>query len=105
MGAGVELVDRDREARRHLWEGLARMEPAERVAFLRWRCRAAADARESAGLRAGAEVTDHGGTAGEAFHDLLALSFLYGADMGETCEAMERWLRKRRKASPLVVPA
>ena len=82
-------LDRDLEARKHMWKGLKRMPPAERIAFVQHACT----------LLQGPVKTrvskDHSGTTGEAFADLTGLSAVYGVDLDDVCRLMERWLRKR----------
>lgn len=83
-------IDRDREARRHLWFGLKRMPPAERVRFLRHAC------GESVRAKVGAKVKKgHSGTTGEVYNDLMQLNTVYGACLSRVCGLLETWLRKR----------
>lgn len=91
MRGTVDIIDRDREARRHLWRGLKRMEPRERVAFLRSLCAARAGEAGSVEVR----VTSHSGTTGEAYHDVMAWSAVYGGCLFRACEMLESWLRTR----------
>jgi hypothetical protein len=81
-------LDRDLEARKHLWRGLARLRPRRRVAFVGEMCR-----RVSGG---GVEtrVTSSTGTVGECVGDVVMLAVNHGLDLSHACEALERTLRE-----------
>lgn len=89
MNGTVEMIDRDAEARRHLWRGLARMRPPERVAFVS-RCAGGAGV---AGVRV--EVTSSTASVHECYMDLALLSVTYGRCMHSVCAEMESWLSGR----------
>lgn len=84
----AEDVDGDLEARKHLWRGLARMTPAQRVAFLDECCRGVAG---PGGV--GVRVEGHTGEVGEAYYDLALLAVSYGFDLYRACDMMERRLK------------
>ena len=89
--AGLLEIDRDLEARKHLWRGLARMGKRERVAFVGAMCKEVSKTQEGAATR----VTSHTGTVYESFADLLLLSVNHGLDLYKACERLERWLSRR----------
>lgn len=91
MRGTVNVIDRDKEARKHLWQGLQRMEPRERVAFLASLCRTA-DAMPG---NIEVKVTKHSGTTGEAYHDVMMWSAVYGGCLFEACRLLELRLRRR----------
>ena len=82
-------IDRDLEARKHLWKGLQRLTPAGRVRFLEAVARSAV---KFAGVET--RVTSHTGTVHEAYLDLMTLAATHGADLGLACAELERWLKK-----------
>lgn len=90
MAGTVDVIDRDREARAHLWGGLQRMTPPERIAFLSHACE---PVKGPGGI--GARVTKHSGEVVEAYMDIGMLGALYGRDLYDVCREMEDWLRKR----------
>lgn len=93
MGAAemgtVDVIDRDLEARRHLWTGLARLDPAGRTAFVQLMARST----DRHGLATRASSTT--GTVHEAYYDLMMLAVNYGLDLYEACNRLERLLSRR----------
>ena len=86
----VHDLDRDVEARKHLWMGLKRMEPPQRTAFLKWACKQVKGPDKIAEVR----VTESEGHHGEVYYDLLLLAAAHDLDLGLTCEKLERVLRR-----------
>jgi hypothetical protein len=90
----IEWLDRDLEARKHLWKGLARLSVRRRVAFVQSLC------GKSNGRNAGlpsdrtAKVESHTGSVQESYLDCCYLAVLHGQSLLRTCEELERWLRR-----------
>lgn len=87
----VAQIDRDVEARKHLWKGLARLGMRGRVRFVQAMCGRVSQTQHGAHTR----VTDHTGTVHEAYYDLMLLSVNHGLDLGEACELLELELKAR----------
>ncbi len=83
------LPDADLEVRKHLWRGLERMQPAQRVGFLKRLCRKATLPVAHVEPR----VTSHTGTVHEAFHDICMLSFQHQLPLATSATELERVLR------------
>lgn len=83
----VEHIDRDREARKHLWKGLERLSPRRRIAFV------GAMARITNRDGTETRVTSHSGTVSEAYYDLMLLAVNHGLDLYAACVHLENWLR------------
>lgn len=83
-------LDRDAEARKHLWMGLKRMEPPGRTAFLKWACRQVAGPDKIAEVKVTASTGHHG----EVYWDLMMLAAVHGLDVGRACEKLEQVLRR-----------
>jgi hypothetical protein len=80
-------VDRDAEMRRFFRDGLGRLSPSGRVAFLRRMCVLCPGPLRPA-------VTSHTGTVGEAHHDLMMLGLAHGLDLGRAARELEALLRR-----------
>lgn len=89
----VAQIDRDLEARKHLWKGLQRLSPRGRVRFLQAMCDRVSTTQHGAETR----VTDHTGTTHEAYYDLMLLSVNHGLDLSDACNALERWLKTKAR--------
>ena len=85
-----QIIDRDLEARKHLWNGLERLGHEGRIRFLGSLC---GTVKGPGGV--GAKVTAPPATVGEAYMDVMMWSVGFGGCMFRACEAMERALRKR----------
>ena len=85
----VNDIDRDQEARKHLWLGLKRLPPPRRIAFLHWACKQVRGPDRIAEVR----VTKSEGHHGEVYWDLMSLAASHGLDLGRTCEKLERVLK------------
>lgn len=91
----VEWIDRDLEARRHLWRGLMRMSEAGRLAFLKHCCRAAScRPDDKVGVSVTVDPRGHYGTAFEVFTELCYAAVIHGFSLLRACEEMELWLKK-----------
>jgi len=83
-------LDRDLEARKHLWRGLSRLSERGRLAFLAHCCTKARGPDQVA--RVG--VINSTGTVHECFMDCCLLSAAFGQDLFAICEELERWLKR-----------
>jgi len=86
----VEDIDRDAEARKHLWKGLQRMDPQDRVRFVQWACKQVSDKLGET------RVTSSTGTTHETYMDLMLLAVGHRLNLGRACLGMERFLRRYR---------
>ncbi len=75
--------------RRELWKMLDRLQPHQRVAFLRWCCGQTKGPGEIA-----AGVTTHSGLTGEAYADLLMLEVVYHLDLEMAGCKLARMLKR-----------
>lgn len=87
-GYGGHLPDADLEVRKHLWQGLERMQPAQRVAFLKQLC------KQGSFHGVDVKVTTSSGTVQECFHDVCMLSFQHGVKLQAAAALLERTLRR-----------
>lgn len=84
----VEWIDRDLEARKHLWTGLKRLGPRGRIRFVSW----AANVASALGTET--KVTSHTGTVHESYQDLMILAVTHGLKLDRACGEMESWLKR-----------
>lgn len=89
MRGTVNVIDRDLEARKHLWQGLQRLGPARRTAFLRELC---ATVHGPGGVSV--RVTEAPSTVGEAYADVMMWSMGFGGCLHEACRRMEQRLKR-----------
>lgn len=89
--ATCEDIDRDAEARKHLWKGLQRMAAGDRVRFLAVCCKT----KDMQGNAFGeTRVTSSTGTVHEVYMDLMLLSVGHQLNLGKVCDVMEKFLKR-----------
>jgi hypothetical protein len=90
VSSTVADIDKDLEARKHLWKGLQRLGERGRVAFVGRMCRFVRGPDRIAEVK----VTSSTGTVHECYMDLMMLSCVHGLDLGRACAVMEQVLRR-----------
>lgn len=83
------LKGADLEVRKHLWRGLARLTPRERVGFLGRLCRICTLGGSPV------RVTTHTGTIRETNADIMMLALQHGLDLNLACVELDGVLRRR----------